>query len=275
MYEHALEVPYGYFFFKGFGGQLFVENVIAQSVKDSLTAYYPFSAVAYTPAEVQERIQSVKNEISYIIFDEDWQLDTTKFEMRKYVRSYTLMREYQHYNDTVKTPIATFSQQTLNVPFENLTLLARNVAYEVPLVNAKNPEWVENISHKRAAQLIIDKALAGEQAYKFMVSRDTLQPLSLAEVKELLGEETNYEILYDELDEATDTIAIQRPIDVNEFVSFAFIEDWYYDKATMRIYKDVKGIAPVRETEKMFEGEYETLRTIPFFMFFSNHKEKK
>lgn len=276
MYEHALEVPQEYFFFKGFGGRMFIERVVELSVKDSLIACYPFSTVVFSPRDVEYRLLGIKNEFSHIIFDEDWQLDTARFEMKKYVRSYTLVREYVRDADTVKKWEATFNAfNTVDMPFENLTLLARNVAYEVPLTNEQNPEFVENIPRKRAAQLIIDKVLNGEQAYSFNY-RDTLQPLSLDEVKRRLGEEVNYEIMYDELDEATDTIAITRTIDINEFVGFAFIEDWYYNKATMRIYKDVKGIAPVRKYEiPLNNGEFETIRRIPLVLFFSNHKEGK
>ncbi|MDR1762100.1 MAG: hypothetical protein LBR55_06590 [Bacteroidales bacterium] len=282
IYEQALEVPQEYWFFKGFGGKSFVETIIAKSVKDSLKAYYPFSTVEYSPAEVQERVQSIQNEISYMIFDEDWQLDTAQLIMKKYVRSYTLVREYVRKShalygtDTVKSIIATFNApKTTDKPLKDLTLLARNVAYEVSLVNEHNPEWLENMPRKRAVQLIIDKLLAGQQAYSFMF-RDTLQPISLDDVKLRLGEEVNYEVVYDELGEETDTVAIQRTIDINEFVGLAFIEDWYYDKATMHLYKDVKGIAPVREYEKILNtGNYEKVRTIPLMMFFSNHKDGK
>jgi hypothetical protein len=280
MYEQPLEVPQEYFFFKGFAGKSFLEHVVTQSINGSLKASYPFSTIDYTTDEVKERIQSVKHEITNMIFDEDWQLDTTQFKMKKYVRSYTLVREYVRNSpnfgsDTVKSLIATFNApQTIDVPFEDLTLLARDVAYEVPLINEENPEWVENMPRKRTMQLIIDKLLNGEQAYSFY-RRDTLQPLSLDAVKLNLGEEVNYEIMYDELNDAMDTIAIPRAIDINEFVGLVFIEDWYYDKATLRLYKDVKGIAPVRQYEKLLNDGYETVRTMPLMMFFSNHKKGK
>ena len=278
-YEHALEVPQEYFFFKGFGGRMFIETIVAQCVNDTLKVCRPFSTVAYTPDEVRERLPGMKNEISHIIFDEEWQLDTAKFEMKKRVRSYTLVREYVRNTDTVKYLAATFNApNAVDVPFEKLTLLARNVAYEVPLVNEESPEWVENMPRKRAVQLIIDKALAGQQAYNFMLRDTEKEPLQLDKIKRLLGEETTYEPSYDELDEATgaDSVAVSRSIDINEFAGLAFIEDWYYDKATMRLYKDVKGIAPVRVYQKEFAvGVYEPVRTIPFFMYFSNHKGGK
>lgn len=279
-YEHSLEVPQEYFFFKGFGGKSFLENLITQSVKGSVVASYPFTTVEYTPEEVKERIQSVKHEITNMIFEEDWQIDTARFEMTKHVRSYTLVREYVRKSaafgeDTVKSIIATFNApQTIDVPFEDLTLLARDVAYEVPLTNEENSDWVENMPRKRAMQIILDKLLNGEQAYSFY-RRDTLRQLSLDAVKLNLGEETNYEIMYDESSDITDTVAIQRSIDINEFVGFVFIEDWYYDKSTMRIYKDVKAIAPVRQYEKLLNEGYEIVRTMPLMMFFTNHKEEK
>jgi len=275
IYEQALEVPQEYWFFKDFAGKSFIKSVIAQSMKDSLKACYPFTTKECTLDEVRERVQSVKHEISDMIFDEDWQLDTAQFVIKKHVRSYTLVRKYVRNTDTVKSLVATFNApKTKDVPFEKLTLLASNVAYEVPLTNSENPEWVENMPRKRAMQLIIDKALSGEQAYSF-IFRDTLHPLSLADIKLRLGEETSYEFVYNELDEITDTITINRTIDINEFVGLAFIEDWYYDKATMRLYKDVKAIAPVREYEKLLNDGYEKVRTIPLMMFFSNHKEGK
>ncbi|MCL2327045.1 MAG: hypothetical protein FWC39_00885 [Bacteroidetes bacterium] len=279
MYEHALEVPKEYPYFKGFGGQMFIETLVAQSIKGTLKVCYPSSTVAFTPEEVKEQLLSVKNEISHMVFDEEWQLDTAKFEMKKYVRSYTLVRKYVHNTDTIESRVATFNApDSVDMPFENLTLLARNVAYEVSLVNERSPDWVENMPRKRVVQLIIDKALNGQQAYSF-VFRETLEPLSLDEVRQRLGEETIYVLDYDDLGETVDSAAVNHPINpinINEFVGFAFIEDWYYDRATMRIYKDVKGIAPIRVYQKMLNiGDYETTRSVPFLLYFSNHKEGK
>jgi hypothetical protein len=277
-YEHALEVPQEYFFFKGFAGKSFIDKLIEKTIHDSLTVFYPFSqSAAYTIDEFKERVQAVKNDISHLIFNEAWVLDTAQFVMTKTVRSYTLVREYVRYGDTVKSLVATYHNQYNGDSFfkEGATLLARNVAYEVPLLNGENPEWVENISRKRLAQLLIDKVLSGEQAYSFYY-RDSLQAFSLDEAKRRLGEETNYELMYNELDGTTDTVAISRVIDVNEFVAVAFIEDWYYDEATMRIFKDVKGIAPVRQYDMtLSNGDIESVRRIPLLLFFANHKEGK
>jgi hypothetical protein len=249
------------------------------------------SIIALTKQDIQEKFISAANpqgsgfsadEMKYLVFEEDWLLDTSKFIMNKKVTAYTLIREYIRTTrlnpaELTKSMVARYDfSKNKEKDFSKLTLLQKDVAYEVPLVNATNPEWLENIQVKHVINVLLAEALSGnEQAYSFML-RDTLTKLSVLEVKQRLGEETQIITNLDETTGETDSISVEKKIEPSEIVGIAFIEDWYIDKKTMQIYKDVKGIGLVREyTKYLDEQQSELARTIPFVMFFSNHAQGK
>ncbi|HRS19376.1 MAG TPA: hypothetical protein P5243_07720, partial [Bacteroidales bacterium] len=259
-------------------------NVIIENTnKGIITPLFPLSDIPLTKTDISEKLISIpKQEIKYLLFDEEWFMDTAAFIMNKNVRSYTLVREYLR-----KTPFDSEEQSksliakipcidTVSKSYKDLELLSKNVAYEVSLVNESNPEYLENIQVKHVMNVIIAKALSGSvPVYSFML-RDTLQLLTKEDVKMRLGELTESYVNVDETTGAEDTVTIEKKIDPSEFTALAFIEDWYINPKTMHIYKDVKGIALVRQYMKQLDGnEPEMVKTIPILMYFSNHTEGK
>lgn len=284
VYEQAMEVPQEYaFFFKSIDFQKFLNDIITKSTQGTITPMFPFSDIPLSKQDITEKLATVnKQECKQLLFDEEWFMDTATFIMHKKVRSYTIVREYMR-----KTPFGTEElsksvlakipcTDTIDKKFSELTLLAKNVSYEIPLKNEFNPEYLENIHVKHVMNVLIAKALSGKtKTYSFML-RDTLQLLPMEDIKLRLGEHTESFINIDETTGEEDTVSVAKQIDPSEFIGLAFIEDWYVNPKTMHIYKDVKGIALVREYMKMLDGsEPETVRTIPILMFFSNHNEGK
>jgi hypothetical protein len=260
-YEQSMIVPEEYWFFSGIDFSHFVSQLTQKTLEKKITAYYPLSSIEIMPDDLQKKFATPQNEIQYLVFDEEWVLDTAKFEMKKYVQSYTIVREYIRKTlieteEPTKSLLAKYIfKNTQNADLKKLTLLKKNVSYEVTLENSDNPEWLENINRKHTLQLVIDCALQQKaKAYSFML-RDSLIELSVSEIKQRLGDENLLYINYDETNGDEDTVSVHKEIDIEEFTGLAFIEDWYIDNNTMQIYKDVKGIAPVRIYQKMLDSE--------------------
>ncbi|HOS85131.1 MAG TPA: hypothetical protein PK199_09470 [Bacteroidales bacterium] len=284
VYEQTMVVPQEYaFFFKTIDFQKLTSDIIEKSKKGTIVPLFPFSDIPLTKQDIEEKLSTVSiQECKYALFDEEWFMDTATFVMQKNVRSYTIVREYMR-----KTPLGTEElsksliakipcTDSVSKKFSELTLLAKNVAYEIPLVNEFNPEYLENIHVKHVMNILIAKALSGTtNAYSFML-RDTLQSLSAEDIKLRLGEQTESYVNIDETTGDEDSVKIEKKIDPSEYTGLAFIEDWYVNPKTMHIYKDVKGVALVREYMKQLDGnEPEKVKTIPLLMFFSNHKDGK
>lgn len=286
MYEQSMIVPEEYWFFKGIDFQKFVSDLQSKTVSGKLSAFFPLSSIPLTKQDIQDRFANAENfkinEIKYVVFEEDWDLDTSTFLMKKKVNGYSLIREFIRSTrfeteEVTKSIIARYDfTKNPEKDFKKLQLLSKDVAYEVLLKNEANPEWLENIQVKHAINILLSKALSGTaQAYSFMI-RDSLTPLTVSDLKIRLGEETQSYINVDETTGEEDTVSIDKKIEPNEITGVVFIEDWYIDNKTMQIYKDVKGIGLVREYVKYLDAnEPEIAKTIPFIMYFSNHKKGK
>lgn len=284
VYEQNMVVPKEYaFFFKSIDFQKFLTDLLEKTTQGSITPFFPLSDIPLTKQDIADKLLTFKKqECSYVLFDEEWFMDTATFIMSKKVRSYTLVREYMRKTplgseELTKSLLAKFvCTDSVEKKFSELTLLTKNVAYEVSLKNDFNPEYLENIQVKHVMNVLIAKALSGStQTCSFML-RDSLQALTIDDVKLRLGEQTESYVDTDEITGAEDTVVIEKKIDPSEFTAVAFIEDWYVNPKTMHIYKDVKGIALVREYMKQLDGnEPEIVKTIPLVMYFSNHKDGK
>jgi hypothetical protein len=285
-YEQAMIVPTEYWFFKGIDFPKLVTELQQKTIDGKIIAYSPNSLIPLTKVDIEQKFKSADNfkipEFKYLVFDEEWELDTAKFIMNKKVTSYTLVREYvrdsKYETESVAKSLIAKYDFSKNSPkkFSELQLLAKDVAYEVPLKNEANPEFLENIQVKHVIDVLLAKTLCGNvQAYSFMM-RDSLTALPVSDIKLRLGEETESYVNVDETTGEQDTISVDKKIEPSEITGVAFIEDWYIDTKTMQIYKDVKGIALVREYMKYLDAnEPEQAKTIPFVMFFKNHPKGK
>lgn len=286
-YEQEMIVPAEYFFFKSIDFRAFVSKLQQKSVQKTITAHIPFSDIACNDEDIQRKFKDEFSidEFQTMLFDEEWILDTAQFIMKKKVDSYSLVRNYIRHNPYTNTDIPTksivakydFSKSGFSSPNDkNFKLLQSDVAYEVPLINETNPEFLENIQVKQVVKTIVEKATCGNTpAYSFSF-RDSLISKDLKEVTESLGKET---ICYEEEESETaetDSVCIDKEIDLREIIGLAFIEDWYVNDSTMEILKEVKAIAPVRAYYHTTEDtQSELVKSIPFVMYLKNHDKGK
>ncbi|MCQ2959195.1 MAG: hypothetical protein MJ198_03285 [Bacteroidales bacterium] len=285
-YEQEMLVPEEYFFFKSIDFTNFLRKLKQKSLNKQVTTYIPFSDIICNDEDLQTKFldEFSENEFKTLLFSEEWALDTAQFIMKKKVNSYSLVRQYVRQSEYVgavqtKSIVAKYDFSKSSMPTINdkmFTLLAENVAYEVPLTNENNPEFLEDMHVKQVVKTIVEKATCGNVDCYSFAYRDTLIPRSLEEVKISLGKET---ICYDtEIDETyeTDTLCIDKEIDLKEITGLAFIEDWYINDSTMEILKEVKAIAPVRTYyHNSDDTQSELVKSIPFVMYLKNHDKGK
>lgn len=289
-YEYEFKIPEDLWFFKGFNYGIFIKQICENTAKEKIKAYAPLSNIPLTKEEITEYFIGIADltppipqyEYTGLVFDEEWILDTAKFIMKKKVRSYTLIREYERKmadgeSGTVKSLVAKYDfSNNPEKEISGLKLLEKDVTTVVPFNNSDNPEFYNNILVNYTVEVIIDYMLKTKTpAYSFMF-RDSVKAIPQADIALRLGQETVKEVVIDEESGETDTVLIDRKIELSEIIGFAFIEDWYLDEETMQIYKEVKAIAPVRQyTKIMSNGEYDTGTSIPFCMYFSNYSPEK
>ncbi len=279
LYEQEMIVPEEYFFFKSIDFPKFINTLRTKSLNKEITAFVPFSDIECNDEDLQTKFTEEFNpaEFQNLLFEEEWALDTAQFIMKKKVNAYSLVRQFMRtseYVGTIKTKsvVAKYDFSKTGYPTKsdkNFKLLANDVAYEVSLVNEENPEFLDGIQVKQVAKTIIEKAICGNVTSYSFAYRDTLLLRTLDEVKQSLGQET---ICYNEEDaegNETDTVCVEKDIDIKEITGLAFIEDWYLNDSTMEIVKDVKAIAPVRSYYHYTEdnSEPELVKSIPFVMY--------
>ena len=286
-YAQEMYVPKEYFFFKSIDYAKLVTTLQEKTLRGEITAYHPFSNIVCTKGDIQTKFKDEFsiNEQKSLLFEEEWAFDSAQFIMKKKVNSYSLIREYirkdEYRGETpTKSIVARYDFQTQNpTPSKKpkLTLLAKDVSYEVSLVNNENPEFLQNIQVNQVAKTIIEKAISGTVACYSFNFRDSLQPRSLEEVVHALGKGTDcYTTVNDETGEL-DSICVDKDIDFKEIQGLAFIEDWYLNNSTMEIIKEVKAIAPIRCFYHATGDDTQTelIKTIPFVMYLKNHDKGK
>lgn len=285
-YEQEMIIPEEYFFFKSIDFKSLLLKIRDKSIKKEVTTYIPFSDIVCNQDDLQQKFNEEfkEDEFKTLLFKEEWALDTAQFLMRKKVLSYSLVRQYlrdsKDFGSTQKkTIVARYKFPETYIPplnDKNLTRLASDVAYEVSLVNEENPEFLDDIQVKQVVKTIIEKAICGNVDCYSFAYRDSLIPRNLDEVKKSLGKEV---ICYDTENTETyetDTLCIDKDIDLKEITGLAFIEDWYINDSTMEIIKDVKGIAPVRTYyHNTDDTQSELVKSIPFVMYLQNHDKGK
>lgn len=277
-YLHTVDVPEEYsFFLKGIDYEKFAGEVFQKVKSGSIQPLYPFTAEPMPTDDIENKVLATKaHDCKEILFEEQWFLDAATFEMYKTISSYTLVKEQERFaannsSELMKIPVCKIVQTELPDK-SKLKLLEKNVAYEVPLYNKDNPEFLENIMPKHVLNVFLEKALSESvPVYSFML-RDSLIALTIDDVKFRLGEGVELVAEYDSETGEEDTLRYEKKIDPQELSGLAFIEDWYIDETSMAIYKDVKAVALVREYYKFLDqNDPELVKVIPFMMFFSSH----
>ncbi len=284
-YAQEMYIPKEYFFFKSIDYAKLVTTLQEKTLRGEITAYLPFSDIVCNKEDIQTKFKDEfsLDEQKSLLFEEEWAFDSAQFLMTKKVTSYSLVREFIR-KDEYRSEIPTKSivaryefKDTTKTKRPKLTLLAKDVSYEVSLVNIDNPEFLENIQVNQVVKTIIEKAISGTVPCYSFNFRDSLQPRNLNEVLESLGKETDcYTTVNDETGEL-DSICVDKDIDFKEIKGLAFIEDWYLNNTTMEIVKEVKGIAPIRHFYHVTDDntQSELIKTIPFVMYLKNHDKGK
>lgn len=287
IYAQEMYIPKEYFFFKSIDYPKLVTTLQEKTMRGEITAYLPFSDIVCNKEDIQTKFKDEfsLNEQKSLLFEEEWAFDSAQFIMKKKVTSYSLIREYTRKDEyrgelPTKSIVARYEfkdTSTSKTKKPKLTLLAKDVSYEVPLVNNENPEFLENIQVNQVVKTIIEKAISGTVPCYSFNFRDSLQPRSHNEVLKLLGKETNCYTTVNEETGELDSTCVDKDIDFKEIQGLAFIEDWYLNNATMEIVKEVKGIAPIRQFYHTTDDntQSELIKTIPFVMYLKNHDKGK
>jgi len=233
---------------------------------NSLEAYSPFTDE--NKFEKYQKDYIVKNlggslklnEIKGILFNETWDLDTSyKLNFTKTVLSWLPIRFYQNDSESLKKLV--FKIKSNN---NTSDLLAKNVIYEFNLSDTINPEFVEKINRNRLIEILNSFVLRKKiKAYDpFNIKKE----LTLNELKAKLGTTTDTLIIEDPITFKVNKQVVKKEINLFEFESIIFIEDWYYNSYTFSINKVIKGIAPVRHLYKIDEK----VKSVPYVIYLTD-----
>ncbi|MCF6366168.1 MAG: ankyrin repeat domain-containing protein [Bacteroidales bacterium] len=241
------------------------------------------------------------NEIDGIEFYDDWFYNDKDFIFNKNVFSYSPIRHYlpEDYFDEAESrykKIAFINFEKYNNKKSKKSIkkqaeLFKKVKYEFFLYNEdaylnKNninpdinfqlskyekeeaPFW-SSFSKQKIVKSVLNKVLSGKiDAYDFY----TGQKLKITDIYERFGANEEIEVWdydYNTGDEIV--IKYKKEIYPDEIKSVIFIEDWYLDKKTLQIVKNVIGIAPVRRYENYEESDIpESEVSIPFVVYFKD-----
>ncbi len=249
----------------------------------------------YDPDTFEELVQienfSVdKNEIQAIKFWEKWNFDEYKFTMQKTVKAYSPVRIEDMFDEATHfiTPAFTIvSDDYKNKRAKKKALkkmqLFKKIKYEFQLNNEKAtlsgeqrnaPLWTDQ-TQKRFKKMIVDAVLTGKKkAYDFT----TGQAISTKEARKRLGESAEIIGYYDdefEFDDQGNIIehTALNPYNIAEIQAVIFHENWYIDKNTMRIHKEVVALSPVRYYVEPYSDE--SIKKKILFTVFLNKKDEK
>jgi hypothetical protein len=240
-------------------------------------------------------------EIDGLICYDKWQFDPDKFKFRKTVMAYSPIRHY-YFSDgfdlgesryarvgfinqyVPKRKKARKNKSKQMILFKKLKyeFLADNIntysmdqdveqtEYLFEIEKENSPQWNSHMKQQVIGSLL-DRVLTGtSKAYDFETGRH----LSVEEIYKRFGavkDTVYFDYWYDdEWGFENEYEITENNIEQEEIKSLIFIEDWYFDPNTMRLVKEVVGIAPVRW---FYTYEFETARlhrTIPFVVYFKD-----
>jgi len=228
-------------------------------------------------------------EIREMGFIEEWHLDEASFSLTKNVLLYDFVRYYLHYDEQERKALTISVMPELAAGGKPGWELACTKVYELDifagyndmdyvekekntrqasnvLCNDRNPFW--NIyTYEKLVSVLFDKVSSGQlKTYDFKSKKE----IDFEEVKKRMGASPETLIVYD-LDGNTVEKTIDCEIIQQEIKSLLFIEDWYFDKKSLAIKKEIKGIAAVRSYVDYETNE--TIKSIPFVLFFDAYKK--
>ncbi|MEN8121665.1 MAG: hypothetical protein ABFS35_15040 [Bacteroidota bacterium] len=135
------------------------------------------------------------------------------------------------------------------------------------LEEENSPNW-NSFARESMRKLLIDRALSGKSK---VFDYHTNKQLKHDQVKINLG----YEIVEIQIENPEtwelEMIKLQEEIKPWEIKSLLFIEDWYIDTETMRLKKEIIGIAPIRYFPSDNDKNYE--KKVAFVLYFDENRK--
>jgi len=245
-------------------------------------------------------LEADKTELNGILFNDIWYFDEKNFKLTKVVKAYCPIRRYFRDNDlddelryrkiayfiydnykSTKEKLESESRMKLfkklkyeffldNTEYAHLDLEGLGL-YDIHFEKSNSPFWTSYAKNK-FRYIIIDRVLTGQSAAYDFTSGEKLQ---VKQVLKNLGEREDSLMLEDPETYEFIVKVIKSPFNIMEIKSGIFIENWYVDQQTMRIKKEIVGVAPVRWYYPVdyFGEEAEALRKeIAFVVYFDKQK---
>lgn len=270
-----------------------IRKQLGESI-DTMMTYDP-DIGEFTENIIKNEIDTA--EITGILFYDTWLFDEEKFKMYKEVKAYSPIRTYFRPDDPGKimpvykmigwlTPDSLMNKRDIKNSDKRMKLFC-NVTYEYYINNIELgiyridenlmsglqlEEYLQKhecifwtkYAKEKFKHLIIDDVIKGKrEGFDFQ----TRKLLKTEDCKERIG------IYMDSIyipDIETGELAVnkfEKQLDYSEIKSFIFIENWYVDKVSLRIKKEVSALAPVRTyySEDDFDRN-KPIKIIPFLI---------
>jgi hypothetical protein len=233
------------------------------------------------------------NEVKGLLFFDEWFFDEKAFTLIKKVLAYCPIRKYarniyEEEDGWAFRKIGYFvfpelKKRQLKKVEKRMRHIAR-VKYEYPIENRHffnkpdtemalytedydSPNW-NSYARLKFRNLLINRALSGKSR---VCDFNSKKALDLPEIKKRLG--YTYEKLVQVDPETGKEKAIEYETDIirEDIKSVIFVEDWFIDYKSMRMKKEIIGIALVRYYDN--EEYTKKLKRIAFIIYFDKNKK--
>jgi len=259
--------PYGGVFFDRYD-EIFVKADVAKVIEDlggksdTVTLYN--DAGDLVKSVVNQPLDT--NELKGLLFFDKWFFDEEEFKFTKEVLAYCPVRRYEntfgmeeswYYRKIAWFVFPKMKRRKLKKLEKRMDYLGR-FEYEFSVENKllfgkddenalyqeeiDSPNW-NSFARQNIRNIVINRALSGKSK---VVDYQTGNLLSFEQIRKNLGYEVKDMIYVNPETGEEKTESVETEIYKEDIKSMIFIEDWYIDRETMRIKKEVKAIAPVR-----------------------------
>ena len=216
--------------------------------------------VITTPAKPEE--------VEGIFFKENWDFNARDFSFTKHINEYLLVREY--YKELENSGVDS-SKKAKKLIFKvindsnskNFEKIASDVTTAF-YFDAELPNFINGLDLTRFANYLINYTYKDKKDVYDFYEQNT--KLSYDDAKAVLGASSDTIQLEVTPGNFKETVLNYEP-EPAEIIGVIFVENWYLDKETLSLKKDVTGIAPIRRYNDVDpEGETYTRTTIPYLI---------
>ena len=209
------------------------------------------------------------NNITGMYFKENWFFNEAEFRFTKeIIEYYPVLTKLSNIDTTQYSKFLAFAVKKNNFNSDKSVLLASGIITEYNFNDTLESTILSGMDLNKFRTLLVDKSLESKNVY----NPDNLELMNVAEIKQSLGSADDTLLLEDaETGEYIQQI-IKGQINLEDIENIIFIEDWYIDKASFNIRKEIIGIAPILYTYKYYDGDMSVSKKIPFVYYFSDIK---